>query len=113
MAAEEQFEEVLAAMRKAQADVVLFLEEKEQAALSQANGIQTYLEHRSAGLEKSKQELHRIAAISNTVLFLEVGQGCRWMHACGWGQGAPLPCTPVADAGNVDTEPLFDEWEHL
>ncbi|KAI5930457.1 tripartite motif-containing protein 16 [Manis javanica] len=71
MAAEEQFEEVLAAMRKAQADVVLFLEEKEQAALSQANGIQTYLEHRSAGLEKSKQELHRIAAISNTVLFLE------------------------------------------
>ncbi|KAK2508128.1 hypothetical protein MC885_017361 [Smutsia gigantea] len=71
MAAEEQFEELLAAVRKAQADVMLFLEEKEQAALSQANGIKTYLEHRSAGMEKSKQELHRIAAISNTVLFLE------------------------------------------
>ncbi|XP_022376798.1 tripartite motif-containing protein 16 isoform X2 [Enhydra lutris kenyoni] len=58
-------------MRKAQADVMLFLEEKEQAALSQANGIKTHLEHRSAQMEKSRQELERIAAISNTVLFLE------------------------------------------
>ncbi|XP_074175755.1 tripartite motif-containing protein 16 isoform X2 [Rhinolophus sinicus] len=58
-------------MRKAQDDVMRFLEEKEQAALSQANGIKTHLEHRSAEMEKSKQELERIAAISNTVLFLE------------------------------------------
>lgn len=72
MVAEEQFGELLAAMRKAQADVMLFLEEKEQAALSQANGIKTHLEHRTAEMEKSKQELGRIAAISNTVLFLEV-----------------------------------------
>ncbi|XP_036124419.1 tripartite motif-containing protein 16 [Molossus molossus] len=71
MVAEEQFGELLAAMRKAQADVMLFLEEKEQAALSQASGIKTHLEHRSAEMEKSKQELGRIAAISNTVLFLE------------------------------------------
>ncbi|XP_016016790.2 tripartite motif-containing protein 16 [Rousettus aegyptiacus] len=71
MVAEEQFGELLAAMRKAQADVMLFLEEKEQAALSQANGIKTHLEHRTAEMEKSKQELGRIAAISNTVLFLE------------------------------------------
>lgn len=70
--AEEQFGELLAAMRKAQDDVMRFLEEKEQAALSQANGIKTHLEHRSAEMEKSKQELERIAAISNTVLFLEV-----------------------------------------
>ncbi|XP_019612987.2 tripartite motif-containing protein 16 isoform X1 [Rhinolophus sinicus] len=69
--AEEQFGELLAAMRKAQDDVMRFLEEKEQAALSQANGIKTHLEHRSAEMEKSKQELERIAAISNTVLFLE------------------------------------------
>ncbi|XP_036197597.1 tripartite motif-containing protein 16 isoform X2 [Myotis myotis] len=71
MVAEEQFGELLAAVRKAQADVMLFLEEKEQAALSQANGIKTHLEHSSAEMEKSRQELGRIAAISNTVLFLE------------------------------------------
>ncbi|ELK15717.1 tripartite motif-containing protein 16 isoform X1 [Pteropus alecto] len=71
MVAEEQFGELLATMRKAQADVMLFLEEKEQAALSQANGIKTHLEHRTAEMEKSKQELGRIASISNTVLFLE------------------------------------------
>lgn len=78
MVAEEQFGELLAAVRKAQADVMLFLEEKEQAALSQANGIKAHLEHRSAEMEKSQQELGRIVAISNTVLFLEVqvsGQG--------------------------------------
>ncbi|XP_032946477.1 tripartite motif-containing protein 16 isoform X2 [Rhinolophus ferrumequinum] len=71
MVAEEQFGQLLAAMRKAQDDVMRFLEEKEQAALSQANGIKTHLEHRNAEMEKSKQELERIAAISNTVLFLE------------------------------------------
>ncbi|XP_066214263.1 tripartite motif-containing protein 16-like protein [Saccopteryx leptura] len=71
MVAEEQFGELLAAVRKAQADVMLFLEEKEQAALSQANGIKTHLEHRSADMERGRQELGRIAAISNTVLFLE------------------------------------------
>nr|XP_027811803.1 tripartite motif-containing protein 16 [Marmota flaviventris] len=69
--AEEQFGELLAAVRKAQADVMLFLEEKEQAALNQANGIKTHLEYRSVEMEKSKQELERLAAISNTVLFLE------------------------------------------
>ncbi|XP_069337988.1 tripartite motif-containing protein 16 [Eulemur rufifrons] len=69
--AEEQFGELLAAVRKAQADVMLFLEEKEQAALSQANSIETHLEKRSAEMEKSREELERIAAISNTVLFLE------------------------------------------
>lgn len=81
MVAEEQFGELLAAVRKAQADVMLFLEEKEQAALSQANGIKTHLEHSSAEMEKSRQELGRIAAISNTVLFLEVQSG--------WGQRCP------------------------
>lgn len=87
MVAEKQFGELISAMRKAQADVMLFLEEKEQAALSQANGIKTHLEHRSAEMEKSKQELGRIAAINNTVLFLEVqaagGRGAgvwRWRH---------------------------------
>ncbi|KAL0598399.1 Tripartite motif-containing protein 16 [Plecturocebus cupreus] len=69
--AEMQFGELLAAARKAQANVMLFLEEKEQAALSQASGIKTHLEYRSAEMEKSKQELERIAAISNTVQFLE------------------------------------------
>lgn len=69
--AEEQFGELLAAVRKAQADVMLFLEEKEQAALNQANGIKTHLEFRSAEMEKSRQELERLAAIGNTVLFLE------------------------------------------
>ncbi|KAM9210496.1 F-box/WD repeat-containing protein 10-like isoform 1-T1 [Dugong dugon] len=69
--AEEQFGELLAAVRKAQSDVMLFLEEKEQSALSQTNGIKDHLEHRSAQMEKSKQELERVAAISNTALFLE------------------------------------------
>lgn len=75
MVAEEQFGELLAAVRKARADVMLFLEEKEQAALSQANGIRSHLEHRSAEMERSQQELGRIAAIGNTVLFLEVRGG--------------------------------------
>ncbi|XP_030778703.1 tripartite motif-containing protein 16 isoform X3 [Rhinopithecus roxellana] len=69
--AEMQFGELLAAVRKAQANVMLFLEEKEQAALSQANGIKAHLEYRSAEMEKNKQELERVAAISNTVQFLE------------------------------------------
>nr|XP_020028691.1 tripartite motif-containing protein 16 isoform X2 [Castor canadensis] len=69
--AEEQFGELLAAVKKVQADVMLFLEEKEQAALNQANSIKTHLEYRSAEMEKSEQELARLAAISNTVLFLE------------------------------------------
>ncbi|XP_057570534.1 tripartite motif-containing protein 16 isoform X2 [Hippopotamus amphibius kiboko] len=69
--AEEQFEDLLAAMRKAQANVMLFLEEKEQAALGQASGIKTHLEYRSAEMEKTRQELDRIAAIGNPVLFLE------------------------------------------
>lgn len=120
---EEQFGELLAAMRKAQADVMLFLEEKEQAALSQANGIKTHLEYRSAEMEKSKQELERIAAISNTVLFLEVpeegggGEGCVGeFWGWGWGGGGrgvhrtnareyPLFARPVADV-----EVFFDKW---
>ncbi|XP_021784440.2 tripartite motif-containing protein 16 isoform X3 [Papio anubis] len=69
--AEMQFGELLAAVRKAQANVMVFLEEKEQAALSQANGIKAHLEYRSAEMEKNKQELERMAAISNTVQFLE------------------------------------------
>uniref|UniRef100_A0ABI7XPJ6 Tripartite motif-containing protein 16 n=1 Tax=Felis catus TaxID=9685 RepID=A0ABI7XPJ6_FELCA len=69
--AEEQFGELLAAVRKAQTDVMLFLEEKEQAALSQASGIRTHLEHRSAQMERRRQELESIASISNTALFLE------------------------------------------
>lgn len=69
---EEQFGELRAAMTKAQADVMLFLEEKEQAALGQANGIKTHLEYRSAEMEKARQELDRIAAIGSPVLFLEV-----------------------------------------
>lgn len=70
--AKEQFGNLLAAMRKAQADMMLFLEEKEQAALGQANGIKTHLEYRSAEMEKTRQELDRIAAIGNPVIFLEV-----------------------------------------
>lgn len=69
--AEEKFGELLAAVRKAQTDVMLFLEEKEQAALNQVNGIKTHLEHRSIEMEKNKQELEKLASISNTVLFLE------------------------------------------
>lgn len=90
--AEEKFGELLAAVRKAQADVMVFLEEKEQAALNQVNSIKTHLEHRSLEMEKSKQELERLAAISNTVLFLEVrrlgeqgtleASGLR--HTCKW-----------------------------
>lgn len=92
MVAEEQFGELLAAVRKAQADVMLFLEEKEQAALSQANGIKTHLEHSSAEMEKSRQELGRIAAISNTVLFLEVRLG-------GGGGVLGPPGSELADVG--------------
>ena len=69
---EEQFGELRAAVTKAQADVMLFLEEKEQAALGQSNGIKTHLEYRSAEMEKARQELDRIAAIGSPVLFLEV-----------------------------------------
>uniref|UniRef100_A0A4X1SRD9 B30.2/SPRY domain-containing protein n=1 Tax=Sus scrofa TaxID=9823 RepID=A0A4X1SRD9_PIG len=73
----EQFGELLAAVRKAQADAMLFLEEKEQAALGQASGIKTHLECR-AEMERTRQELDRIAAISNPVLFLE--EYCQFKH---------------------------------
>lgn len=72
---EEQFGEPKAAVTKAQADAMLFLEEKEQAALGQANGIKTHLEYRSAD-EKARQELDRIAAIGSPMLFLEVWAYC-------------------------------------
>uniref|UniRef100_A0A673V326 Tripartite motif containing 16 n=1 Tax=Suricata suricatta TaxID=37032 RepID=A0A673V326_SURSU len=78
-AAEEKFGELLAAVRKAQTDVMLFLEEKEQVALSQANGIRTHLEHRGTQMAQRKQELERIATISNTVLFLE--EYCKFKNA--------------------------------
>lgn len=71
VAAEEQFGELLAAVRKAQTDVMVFLEEKEQAALNQANGIKTHLESRSVEMEKLRQELERLATIGSNVLFLE------------------------------------------
>lgn len=101
MVAEEQFGELLAAVRKAQADVMLFLEEKEQAALSQANGIKTHLEHSSAEMEKSRQELGRIAAISNTVLFLEV--------RLGGGGGVLGP--PGSELADVGIGLPSDQWE--
>lgn len=101
MVAEEQFGELLAAVRKAQADVMLFLEEKEQAALSQANGIKTHLEQSSTEMEKSRQELGRIAAINNNVLFLEV-----WL---GGGRGV---CTgpPGSELADVGMELSSDQW---
>ena len=89
--AEEQFGELLAAVRKAQTDVMLFLEEKEQAALSQASGIRTHLEHRSAQMERRRQELESIASISNTALFLEVRAGA--------GPEAPIPGALLALLG--------------
>jgi hypothetical protein len=88
--AEEQFGELLAAVKKVQADVMLFLEEKEQAALNQANSIKTHLEYRSAEMEKSEQELARLAAISNTVLFLEVQRRGRVEATMQLLCGAPL-----------------------
>lgn len=92
--AEEQFGELLAAVRKAQADVMLFLEEKEQAALGQASGIKTHLECRGAEMERTRQELDRIAAISSPVLFLEVraapGRASLCSGSSAVGRGPPL-----------------------
>lgn len=93
--AEEKFGELLAAVRKAQTDVMLFLEEKEQAALNQVNGIKTHLEHRSIEMEKNKQELEKLASISNTVLFLEVR---------GWGSRGPSRCLACNTPVNGNTE---------
>ncbi|XP_036052352.1 tripartite motif-containing protein 16 isoform X2 [Onychomys torridus] len=95
--AEEKFGELLAAVRKAQADVMLFLEEKEQAALNQVNGIKTHLEYRSIEMEKSKQELEKLATISNTALFLERNMT------------SELKCLPLSSASigpqNLSPEP--------
>ncbi|XP_027696460.1 tripartite motif-containing protein 16 [Vombatus ursinus] len=69
--AEEQFGELHVAVRKAQEDVLLFLEKKEQVALSQASGIKKHLESKYAELENSRHVLERMANITNNVLFLE------------------------------------------
>ncbi|XP_074081271.1 tripartite motif-containing protein 16 [Macrotis lagotis] len=69
--AEEQFGKLHVAVRKAQEDVFLFLEEKEQIALSQTSGIKKHLESKYAELENSRHVLERMGNITNDVLFLE------------------------------------------
>ncbi|PNJ31596.1 TRIM16 isoform 21 [Pongo abelii] len=101
-----QFGELLAAVRKAQANVMLFLEEKEQAALSQANGIKAHLEYRSAEMEKSKQELERMAAISNTVQFLEMrmtSHSTRTQHTSISGCRRRTARSPTPRPGSIPT----------
>uniref|UniRef100_A0A2I3RQ23 Tripartite motif containing 16 n=1 Tax=Pan troglodytes TaxID=9598 RepID=A0A2I3RQ23_PANTR len=101
-----QFGELLAAVRKAQANVMLFLEEKEQAALSQANGIKAHLEYRSAEMEKSKQELERMAAISNTVQFLEMrmtSRSTRTQHTSISGCRRRTARSPTPRPGSIPT----------
>uniref|UniRef100_A0A2I2Y9R4 Tripartite motif containing 16 n=1 Tax=Gorilla gorilla gorilla TaxID=9595 RepID=A0A2I2Y9R4_GORGO len=101
-----QFGELLAAVRKAQANVMLFLEEKEQAALSQANGIKAHLEYRSAEMEKSKQELETMAAISNTVQFLEMrmtSRSTRTQHTSISGCRRRTARSPTPRPGSIPT----------
>ncbi|XP_072497035.1 tripartite motif-containing protein 16 [Notamacropus eugenii] len=69
--AEQQFGELHVAVKKAQEDVLLFLEEKKQVALSQANGIKKHLESKYEELENSRHVLERMTNITNNVLFLE------------------------------------------
>ncbi|XP_001374088.2 tripartite motif-containing protein 16 isoform X1 [Monodelphis domestica] len=69
--AEQQFGNLHEAVRKAQEYVLLFLEKKEQVALSEARSIKKYLESKHAELENSKHALERMVNITNNVLFLE------------------------------------------
>ncbi|XP_043855527.1 tripartite motif-containing protein 16 [Dromiciops gliroides] len=69
--AEKQFGELHAAVRKAQEDVFLFLEEKEQVALSQASGIKKHLENKYAELENNRHVLERMTNITSDILFLQ------------------------------------------
>ncbi|XP_029456149.1 tripartite motif-containing protein 16 [Rhinatrema bivittatum] len=66
-----QFDVLLETVKKAQAHVLDFLEEKERAALNQSNGIRTHLEQKGIELKKSKRKLEDLAKHRNEVCFLQ------------------------------------------
>ncbi|XP_053566226.1 tripartite motif-containing protein 16 [Bombina bombina] len=59
------------AVKRAHAKVLEFLEQRERAALSQSNSIQTYLQTKCAELKKSKTKAERIANHRTEAFFLQ------------------------------------------
>ncbi|XP_038613195.1 tripartite motif-containing protein 16 [Tachyglossus aculeatus] len=85
-AAEEQFGELMGAVRKAQSEVLEFLEGKERAAVSHANGIRTHLENQCAQMGQSQRQLEGLAGLTNPVLFLE--EYCKFKKSV---EDSPVP----------------------
>ncbi|XP_028648722.2 tripartite motif-containing protein 16 isoform X2 [Erpetoichthys calabaricus] len=71
MAIEEQFSDLLEAVRKAKRDVFDFLEAEENAAMNQADGIKAHLEQKCAELKKTQSQIKNLAKIKNDVQFLQ------------------------------------------
>lgn len=71
---EGQFEELQQALTKAHSEVLTFLEEKERAAVNNANGIKIHLENKRVAMEECKTRLEKMATHTNDILFLKVPQ---------------------------------------
>ncbi|XP_030063918.1 LOW QUALITY PROTEIN: tripartite motif-containing protein 16 [Microcaecilia unicolor] len=66
-----QFDVLLEAVKKAQAHVLEFIEEKERAAVNQSDGIRTHLEHKCTELKRSKDKMEDLAKHKNEIYFLQ------------------------------------------
>ncbi|XP_077183672.1 tripartite motif-containing protein 16 [Paroedura picta] len=78
---EGQFEELLKAVKKAHSDVLAFLEEKEHAAVSHANGIKIHLEKKRMTMQECKNRLEKMAIHTNDILFLK--EYCEFKKSAG------------------------------
>uniref|UniRef100_A0A8D0EC48 Tripartite motif containing 16 n=1 Tax=Salvator merianae TaxID=96440 RepID=A0A8D0EC48_SALMN len=69
--ANNKFEELLQAVKKAQSDVMAFLEEKERGAVNHANGIKIHLENKRVAMVECKNRLEKMATHTNDIIFLK------------------------------------------
>ncbi|KAG8446054.1 hypothetical protein GDO86_013794 [Hymenochirus boettgeri] len=66
-----QFEDLHSSVKKAHSKVLEFLEQREQAALSQSGGIKTHLEQKCNEMKKCKEKVEKITSYSNEFSFLQ------------------------------------------
>lgn len=78
---EGQFEELQQALTKARSEVLTFLEEKERAAVNNANGIKIHLENKRVAMEECKTRLEKMATHTNDILFLK--EYCEFKKSAG------------------------------
>ncbi|XP_073538526.1 tripartite motif-containing protein 16 [Phyllobates terribilis] len=80
-ATDVQFEELHDAVKKAHSKVLEFLEQRERAAINQADGIKTHLEQKCNELRKIKAKVEGIADHSSDFCFLQ--KYCEFKKATG------------------------------